>query len=185
MALGPFCLPVLSITGRSAEVSSCNFGFFSFSFQFCQFLLPCVFEALLWEAYILRIVMSSWQINPFIILECPFLSPLVFFVLKSTCRILMEPCQLFCDWCLHDECLRGVSIFSLRWVAIFFVLCMLTNFGLYPEPFECSIIRLCILFKSCGECWCVCLAGIDLVGFRVYVPNSLLWLVVSVSVLCS
>lgn len=40
------------------------------------------FEALLLDAYIIRIVTSSWKIGPFIIPQYPFLSRGTFVVLK-------------------------------------------------------------------------------------------------------
>lgn len=124
--------------------------FFYFSFQFSQFLLPCVFEALLWDVYTLRMVMSSWQINPFLIMEWPSLSPSVFFVLKFTLLNINNASFFTISVRVAYLCFPpGEWQFSPSF-------CMLCSFGLYPEHFECFVVRLYILFKSRVECGCVC-----------------------------
>lgn len=155
--------------------------FFYFSFQFSQFLLPCVFEALLWDVYTLRIVMSSWHINHFLIMEWPSLSPLVFFVLKFT---LLN---------INGAMLAFLTI-SVRMA----YLCFPPGEWQFSPSFVCRVVLdyilniLNVLLWGSTSCSnpvlnvdMFVLADIDLAGFRVCVPNGLLRVVVLVSVLCS
>lgn len=61
------CLLVLSMTERGVEVSNyhCVFLYFSFQFYSVSFMY---FETVVLSAYTSSIVISSWWINPFIIM---------------------------------------------------------------------------------------------------------------------
>ena len=74
-----FCVLLQSIT-EECQVSNYSCGYFSFLFLCFCFM----FKALLFGAYTLRIVMSSWWSDHCITIERPSLCLVIFFVLKST-----------------------------------------------------------------------------------------------------
>ena len=83
MSLLLFCLDVFSVFERNVEVSNCNCGCMNFSFQLYQPLLHILCSSAV-GMYTFRIGMSSWWIDPFVIMYCPFLFLVIFFVLRFT-----------------------------------------------------------------------------------------------------
>lgn len=73
------CLAILLLKVHTVEDSSCS-GWIIF--QYCHFFLV-YFEALFLGAHIFVIVMFSWCIDPFIIIQCSFLFLVTTSMLKS------------------------------------------------------------------------------------------------------
>ena len=76
------------------------------------------------SAYTFKIVMSSWWISPFIIMECPFSLIVILLVQKFSCFLVTKSCPTLLR--PHSLCLLGSSVLGisqtriLEWVAISF-----------------------------------------------------------------
>ena len=87
MSLLIFCLLDLSISDRGslkfpAVIVDSSISPYS-SKSFCL----TYFDALLLGIYMVRTVMSSWRIDPFVIIQCPSLFLITFLALKSKISI--------------------------------------------------------------------------------------------------
>lgn len=84
---------------KNVKVSNCSNGYIDFNLQFCFHFM--YFDALLWCIYMLRIIMPSWQIDPFIIMQCHS-SPQYFSLVWSLFyQKLIQLLLLSSDWYLH------------------------------------------------------------------------------------
>lgn len=106
-ACPPVCLPVLWVTTGEGCSPNCDRRFVYFSFQ--SFYCMCS-ESLLSEAF--RMAMSSSGTDPFIIMEGPSLSLVIFSAPKSASSDLYKATRAFFRW-------------AREW-SIFFILLLLT-----------------------------------------------------------
>lgn len=81
-----FCLLVFQLLKSEAVKFNCGFASFSLQNSFCF-----IFLKLLFSTFTLRITMSFWWIDPLIIMQCSSLYLIIFFVLKSSYLILIQP----------------------------------------------------------------------------------------------
>ena len=78
-----FVYMVYKLLREGIEISDYNCAFVYFSLKFYQFCFMD-FKALLLRSLTFRTVMSSWWINPFIIMKHTSLSQVIFFALKCS-----------------------------------------------------------------------------------------------------